>query len=64
MRNPKNPLVLTIDYDPDQPLPWLVENCRSAVRNEQRAATVEDLLKIIAEHLEQLEKFVKGRPRP
>ena len=58
MRNPKHPLLLAIDYDLDDPLPWAVENARYALDNVQRAETRDDLLTIIAKHLKRLERQV------
>jgi len=58
MKNPKHPLLLAIDYDPDHPLPWAVENARYALDNEQRTETRDELLTIIAKHLKRLERQV------
>ena len=58
MKNPKHPLLLAIDYDPNQLLPWAVENARYVLDNEQRAETRDELLTIIDKHLKRLERQV------
>ena len=58
MKNAKNPLLLEIDFDPARPLPWCIENGRSALRNEHRAATIEGALDVIGDELRALERTV------